>query len=94
VVFYKLARSFFPGCDDTCPCDPAKDALRKWKLGRGYSMMARERRQSHVWTWAFALLFACLLGASSAQDFDENHIPLPSYHYGAKIPVECLKRSM
>jgi len=25
---------------------------------------------------------------------EHSKIPLPSYHYGAKIPVECLNRSM
>lgn len=25
---------------------------------------------------------------------EHSRIPLPSYHYGAKIPVSCLNRSM
>jgi hypothetical protein len=25
---------------------------------------------------------------------EHSKIPLPSYHYGAKIPVSCLNRSM
>jgi hypothetical protein len=34
------------------------------------------------------------MGTAQELDHDHNHMPLPSYHYGAKIPVECLKRSM
>lgn len=33
-----------------------------------------------------------MLGAVSAEE--HTKIPLPSYHYGAKIPVSCLNRSM
>ncbi|KAH8804904.1 hypothetical protein F5884DRAFT_859521 [Xylogone sp. PMI_703] len=32
--------------------------------------------------------------ALAAVDVGEKHIPLPSYHYGAKIPVDCLERSI
>lgn len=32
-----------------------------------------------------------LLGGVSAEE--HSKIPLPSYHYGAKIPVSCLERS-
>jgi hypothetical protein len=33
-----------------------------------------------------------MLGTAMAEE--HSKIPLPSYHYGAKIPVECLNRSM
>lgn len=33
-----------------------------------------------------------MLGLANAEE--HSKIPLPSYHYGAKIPVECLNRSM
>lgn len=36
-----------------------------------------------------------LLGAQeTAAQEGHSKIPLPSYHYGAKIPVSCLNRSM
>jgi hypothetical protein len=56
--------------------------------------MACKRRWNLVWAWAFALLCASLLHLAVAQELDEHHLPLSSYHYGAKITVECLKRSM
>lgn len=38
---------------------------------------------------------AVLLGAQGVNTQEEHSkIPLPSYHYGAKIPVSCLNRSM
>jgi hypothetical protein len=39
---------------------------------------------------AVALAFAT--GASGQEH--RKTLPLPSYHYGAKIPVTCLNRSM
>jgi hypothetical protein len=38
------------------------------------------------------MLGAVMLGGAMAEE--HSKIPLPSYHYGAKIPVECLNRSM
>jgi len=41
----------------------------------------------------FAIVAVCLAGVK-AQEEEHSKVPLPSYHYGAKIPVECLNRSM
>ncbi|KAN0104225.1 hypothetical protein V8E51_009970 [Hyaloscypha variabilis] len=38
------------------------------------------------------MLGAVMLGGAMAEE--HSKIPLPSYHYGAKIPVECLNRSI
>jgi hypothetical protein len=39
--------------------------------------------------WRFWVGILAFLGLVQAVE-----IPLPSYHYGAKIPVSCLNRSM
>ncbi|CAL3969905.1 hypothetical protein PZA11_007546 [Diplocarpon coronariae] len=46
--------------------------------------------------WRLLLVVgAILLGAQKVRAQEEhNKIPLPSYHYGAKIPVSCLERSI
>ena len=43
-------------------------------------------------SWRMGILAAVMLGTATAQE--HSKFPLPSYHYGAKIPVECLNRSM
>ncbi|TVY44780.1 hypothetical protein LSUB1_G000607, partial [Lachnellula subtilissima] len=43
-------------------------------------------------TWIIAILGSALLGIVQAEDHAQ--IPLPSYHYGASIPVSCLNRSI
>ncbi|RDW91009.1 hypothetical protein BP5796_02174 [Coleophoma crateriformis] len=48
-------------------------------------------RQSDIWAVA-ACLALSLVGANAAKE--HSPIPLPSYHYGAKIPVSCLNRSI
>jgi hypothetical protein len=42
------------------------------------------------WISAILLLF---IGRVNAAE-EHTKIPLPSYHYGARIPVSCLNRSM
>ena len=43
-----------------------------------------------------ALAEACSFAFSGVQAGQPHHtvIPLPQYHYGARIPVTCLNRSM
>ena len=38
------------------------------------------------------MLMGGLIEGARAEE--HSKIPLPSYHYGAKIPVSCLNRSM
>ena len=42
--------------------------------------------------WGTVICVMAMLGLANAEE--HSKIPLPSYHYGAKIPVECLNRSM
>ncbi|CAD6499958.1 BgTH12-04063 [Blumeria graminis f. sp. triticale] len=42
-------------------------------------------------SWIFIMFATVLSGSVMAED--HNKIPLPSYHYGAKVPVSCLNRS-
>jgi len=46
-------------------------------------------------TW-LAVTFAIALISTAGVKAQEEHskVPLPSYHYGAHIPVSCLNRSM
>jgi len=46
---------------------------------------------------ALAIVGVALLGivdVVKAQQEEHSKIPLPSYHYGAPIEVQCLNRSM
>jgi hypothetical protein len=51
-------------------------------------------RMRSRWGTAICVLgiVMAMLGLGHAEE--HSKIPLPSYHYGAKIPVECLNRSM
>ena len=44
-------------------------------------------------SWIAAILGSALLGIGVRAE-EHSKIPLPSYHYGAAIPVSCLNRSM
>ena len=45
-------------------------------------------------SWIVAILGSLLLGGIGVKAEEHSKIPLPSYHYGARIPVSCLNRSM
>jgi hypothetical protein len=53
--------------------------------------MGRTRSRWGTVTCVLGMVIA-MLGLANAEE--HSKIPLPSYHYGAKIPVECLNRSM
>jgi hypothetical protein len=44
--------------------------------------------------WLAILGIGMVFGLGGVKAEEHSKIPLPSYHYGAKIPVECLNRSM
>ncbi|TVY42950.1 hypothetical protein LOCC1_G007456 [Lachnellula occidentalis] len=45
-------------------------------------------------SWIIAILGSALLGIVVQAAEDHTQLPLPSYHYGASIPVSCLNRSI
>jgi hypothetical protein len=58
---------------------------------------ARRRMPRVGITLALIGAFAFMLDGAQAEQHNlqyHNAIPLPQYHYGAKIPVACLNRSM
>ena len=48
------------------------------------------------WASAIAVALSLFTAAAAKEHKELTHagIPKPSYHYGAKIPVTCLNRSM
>ncbi|CZR62747.1 uncharacterized protein PAC_12644 [Phialocephala subalpina] len=53
--------------------------------------MARDRRKGFLGLAITAVVLAFVTGVVGEE---HTTIPLPSYHYGAKIPVTCLNRSI
>ena len=56
-----------------------------------YVNMAPDRRRGF---WGSILAIGAIIGIGGVYAEEHTAFPLPSYHYGAKIPVSCLNRSM